>query len=64
MNTRTLDPPTDGAAPPASVLIARVGRVVRQRLEQAVRPVGLHQRQLVALTYLRDHGPSAQSALA
>lgn len=49
---------------PATVLIARVGRVVRQRLEQALAPAGLHQRQLVALSYLRDHGPTAQRTLA
>lgn len=52
------------APAPSAVLIARVGRVVRQRLEQALAPSGLHQRQLVALSYLRDHGPTAQQTLA
>lgn len=46
------------------MLIARVGRVVRQRLERELKPAGLHQRQLVALSYLRDHGPTPQQALA
>jgi len=52
------------AAPAASVLIARVARVVRQRLERALEPIGLRQRQLVALGYLREHGPAPQQALA
>jgi DNA-binding MarR family transcriptional regulator len=52
------------ATAPASVLVARVGRVVRQRLEQALAPSGLHQRQLVALSYLREHGATPQQALA
>lgn len=54
------------AAPvvPAAVLIARVGRIVRQRLERALAPVGLRQRQLVALSYLHEHGPTPQRALA
>jgi DNA-binding MarR family transcriptional regulator len=63
MDIRTFDTSTSAAPPPAGVLIARVARVVRQRLERAVRPVGLNQRQLVALGYLRDHGPSAQRDL-
>jgi DNA-binding MarR family transcriptional regulator len=49
---------------PASVLIARVARLVRSRLEAALGPSGLRQRQLVALSYLRDHGPTRQQALA
>jgi DNA-binding MarR family transcriptional regulator len=56
--------PTPTSTAPAAVLIARVGRVVRQRLEQALAPLGLHQRQLVALSYLRDHGPAPQQTLA
>jgi DNA-binding MarR family transcriptional regulator len=52
------------ASPPAAVLIARVGRVVRQRLELALAPVGLRQRQLVALSYLHEHGPTPQQTLA
>ncbi len=49
---------------PAAVLIARVARLVRARLEAALGPRGLRQRQLVALSYLRDHGPALQRALA
>lgn len=37
---------------------------MRQRLERALEPSGLHQRQLVALGYLREHGPTPQQALA
>lgn len=48
----------------ATVLIARVARVVRQRFEQALTPLGLRQRHVVALSYLRGHGPTAQQTLA
>ena len=48
----------------ATVLIARIARAVRQRFEQALTPVGLRQRQVVALSYLRGHGPTAQQLLA
>jgi len=48
----------------ATVLIARVGRLVRQRFEQVLRPLGLRQRDVVALSYLREHGPTAQQQLA
>jgi DNA-binding MarR family transcriptional regulator len=48
----------------ATVLIARIGRVVRQRLDQALTPFGLRQRHVVALSYLRGHGPTAQQVLA
>jgi DNA-binding MarR family transcriptional regulator len=56
----------DSAAAPAqaTVLIARVARLVRQRFEQALTPLGLRERQLVALSYLRQHGPTAQRMLA
>src|SRR6201995_3002857 len=54
-------PSTDLAA---GVLIARIARLVRSRLEAALGPSGLRQRQLVALSYLRDHGPARQQALA
>ncbi len=49
---------------PASVLIARVARLVRSRLDASLGPSELRQRQLVALSYLRDHGPARQQALA
>lgn len=53
------------AAPPhASVLIARVARVLRQRFEQVLMPFGLRQRDVVALSYLRGHGPTPQQLLA
>jgi DNA-binding MarR family transcriptional regulator len=47
-----------------SVLIARLARVVRHRLEQVLTPTGLRQRDVVALSYLRGFGPTAQQALA
>src|SRR5580704_18121171 len=54
------------AQPPAqaSVLIARIARVVRQRFEQVLTPLGLSQRDVIALTYLRGHGPTPQQLLA
>lgn len=48
----------------ATVLIARIARVVRQRLDAALTPLGLRQRHVVALSYLRGHGPTAQQMLA
>lgn len=48
----------------ATMLIARIARVVRQRFEQALVPLGLRQRHVVALSYLRGHGPTAQQVLA
>jgi DNA-binding MarR family transcriptional regulator len=60
-----LQTPTNPAVDlPAAVLIARVGRLVRSRLDAALGPSELRQRQLVALSYLRDHGPARQQALA
>ncbi len=55
---------SDPALVHAAVLIARVGRLVRQRLEQALAPMGLRSRELVALSYLNGHGPTAQRTLA
>jgi MarR family transcriptional regulator, lower aerobic nicotinate degradation pathway regulator len=55
---------TDMVAPQATVLIARIARVVRQRFERALSPLGLRQRHLVALSYLRSYGPTAQQRLA
>jgi DNA-binding MarR family transcriptional regulator len=48
----------------ATVLIARIARLVRQRLDEALTPFGLRQRHVVALSYLRGHGPTAQQVLA
>lgn len=60
-----LETPTKGATDlPAAVLIARVARLVRSRVDSALGPSELRQRQLVALSYLRDHGPARQQALA
>jgi DNA-binding MarR family transcriptional regulator len=52
------------AVPTATVLLARVARLVRQQFEAALAPLGLRQRQIVALSYLRGHGPTAQRRLA
>lgn len=61
----TVETPTEPTTElPASVLIARVARLVRSRLDAALGPSELRQRQLVALSYLRDHGPARQQALA
>ncbi|HEY2479330.1 MAG TPA: MarR family winged helix-turn-helix transcriptional regulator [Solirubrobacterales bacterium] len=49
---------------PAAILIARIARLVRSRLEAALGPSELRQRQLVALSYLRNHGPARQQSLA
>lgn len=48
----------------ATVLIARLARIVRQRFEQVLTPLGLRQRHVVALSYLRGHGPTPQQQLA
>jgi DNA-binding MarR family transcriptional regulator len=48
----------------ATVLIARVARTVRQRFEQTLAPLGLRQRHVVGLSYLRGYGPTAQQTLA
>jgi DNA-binding MarR family transcriptional regulator len=45
------------------VLIARLARTIKSRLECALLPLGLRLRHLVALSYLRDHGPTPQGAL-
>jgi DNA-binding MarR family transcriptional regulator len=61
----SVEAPAQGATDlPAAVLIARVARLVRSRLDAALGPSELRQRQLVALSYLRDHGPARQQALA
>jgi DNA-binding MarR family transcriptional regulator len=65
MLSMAVETPTKPAVDlPASVLIARVARLVRSRLDAALGPSELRQRQLVALSYLRDHGPARQQALA
>jgi DNA-binding MarR family transcriptional regulator len=51
------------AAKPSVLLIARLARTVRHRTEQALAPLGLRLRHLVALSYLRDHGATPQGPL-
>jgi DNA-binding MarR family transcriptional regulator len=51
------------AATASSLLIAQLARGMRRRFEQAVAPLGLRPRQLVALNHLRERGPSAQRVL-
>jgi DNA-binding MarR family transcriptional regulator len=58
------DTNTDLVPSQATVLIARIARIVRQRFERVLSPLGLRQRHLVALSYLRSYGPTAQQALA
>jgi DNA-binding MarR family transcriptional regulator len=53
---------TPGAAR-STVLITRLARAMRRQFEQAVAPLGLRARHLVALTHLKDHGPSPQQTL-
>ena len=53
---------TPGAAR-STVLITRMARAMRRQFERAVAPLGLRARHLVALTHLKDHGPSAQQTL-
>ena len=52
---------TDSAQ--STVLIAQLARTISSRFEATLAPLGLRQRYLVTLTYLRDHGPSPQQAL-
>ena len=47
----------------STVLITRLARTMRRRFERAVAPLGLRARHLVALTHLREHGPSPQQSL-
>jgi DNA-binding MarR family transcriptional regulator len=53
-----------GRRAPSSLLIAQLARGTRRRIEQAVTPIGLRPRELLALQHLRERGPSAQQALA
>jgi DNA-binding MarR family transcriptional regulator len=47
----------------STVLITRLARAMRRGFGEAVAPLGLRARHLVALTHLKDHGPSAQQTL-
>ncbi len=59
MVTKTATSPARSA-----VLIAHLARAINHRFEAELCPLGLRQRQLVALSYLRDHGPAPQGAMA
>src|SRR6202165_5420255 len=48
----------------SSLLISQLARGIRRRIEQAVTPLGLRPRELLALQHLRERGPSAQQTLA
>jgi DNA-binding MarR family transcriptional regulator len=48
----------------SSLLIAQLARGMRRRIEQAVAPVGLRPRELLALQHLQERGPLAQQTLA
>jgi DNA-binding MarR family transcriptional regulator len=50
-------------AAPSSLLIAQLARGTRRRIEEAVAPLGLRPRELLALQHLREQGPSAQQTL-
>ena len=64
MSTETVAMQVGPVPTQVSVLIARLARVVRHRLEQVLTPTGLRQRHVVALSYLRGFGPTAQQSLA
>jgi DNA-binding MarR family transcriptional regulator len=63
MGMATQPQPLAPASARSTVLITRLARAMRRRFEQAVAPLGLRARHLVALTHLKDHGPSAQQTL-
>jgi DNA-binding MarR family transcriptional regulator len=56
-------PVAGGEITRSTVLITRLARAMRRRFEQAVAPLGLRARHLVALTHLKDFGPSPQQRL-
>jgi DNA-binding MarR family transcriptional regulator len=51
------------AAAASSLLIAQLAHGMRRRIEQAVAPLGVRPRELLALQHLRERGPSAQQTL-
>jgi MarR family transcriptional regulator, lower aerobic nicotinate degradation pathway regulator len=56
--------PESTASAQSTVLIAHLARTITHRFEETLAPLGLRQRYLVTLTYLRDHGPAPQQALS
>jgi MarR family transcriptional regulator, lower aerobic nicotinate degradation pathway regulator len=55
--------PRTKARPASSLLVSQLARGMRRRLEQAIAPLGLRPRELVALQHLQDRGPSPQQTL-
>ena len=51
------------AAVASSLLIAQLARGSRRRIEEAVAPLGVRPRELLALQHLRERGMSAQQTL-
>jgi len=51
------------AAVASSLLIAQLARGTRRRIEEAVVPLGVRPRELLALQHLRERGPSPQQTL-
>jgi MarR family transcriptional regulator, lower aerobic nicotinate degradation pathway regulator len=45
------------------LLISQLARGMRRRIEQAIAPLGLRPRELLALQHLQDRGPSPQQTL-
>ena len=45
-------------------LISTIGRLLRERFEQTIRPTGLRARHIGVLASLKAHGPLAQGAVA
>jgi DNA-binding MarR family transcriptional regulator len=56
-------PPCAPTSHQSLVLIDHVARLARRRSELALAPMGLRTRHLIALTILREHGTTTQSAL-
>ncbi len=52
------------ASAASSLLISQLARGMRRRVEQAIAPLGLRPRELLALQHLRERGPSAQQTLS
>ena len=55
--------PSEQLPTASSVLIAQLARGMRRRFEDAVAPLGLRPRQLLALNHLRVRGPCPQQTM-
>src|SRR5260370_39567961 len=62
MGTKSTDTTLD--TPQSVALIACLAQSVHQLFDDALEPFGLRKRHVVAMTYLRENGPTAQQALA